>query len=128
MKTVTIENVDIRLLKEQIKEMLHIQEQFGKESISYQKLEGVINLLGNIADTAEEEKKCYKTGEMLRSGEGYRVKEVYFKYESDLIDYFRSLGDEQYNDVSDFYILDEAHSLGEFEALGDNFQQDYTEV
>jgi len=44
----------------------------------------------------------------------YKDGELYFKYEKDLILHLRSLGDENYNNVSDEYILKEAYKLGEY--------------
>lgn len=57
---------------------------------------------------------CSITNEGMNKGFVYHDGDLYFKYEKDLISHIRSLGNEEFNNVSDEFILKESYEAGEY--------------
>ena len=60
------------------------------------------------------ERKCSATGVGMNEGFVFRDGEMYFSTEELLIKHLRSLGDEDYNNVSDEFLLSEAYMVGDY--------------
>ena len=93
--------------------------------------------MGNSENNQEKPqlyaKKCSVTGKGMNAGYCYMNGEKYFINEKDLIAEIRSRGDEEFNKVSDDYILKEAYDTGEYyysewEELDDDENYDYDDM
>ena len=64
--------------------------------------------------TKKYARKCSATGEGMNEGFCYGEGQEYFKYEKDLIKFLREGESEDFNSVSDEFILKEAYDCGEY--------------
>jgi len=83
----------------------------------------------NSKETMKYARQCSITGEGMN--EGYLVNEdTYVKYEADLIKLIRSWNVDEYNVLSDDFILNEAYNNEEYfwTAWEDESEQQYEEV
>ena len=84
-----------------------------RTSSETEELNAIFNLKKAIKQT-KFARKCSFLGKGMNAGYVFRNGEMYFKREKDLLDHLRGLGDANYNDATDEFILNEAYNVGDY--------------